>query len=124
MGTGAVYVTLAGLEDRFNALTTIETGFYFMNMALFVFNAGTLLLQTIRAPCYIWYLWLLTDVQLSVPSPSLATCSGPCQRHFCPTDCSPSFLPVSLENSDIRVRYSPLPLSSLEPSIMLFPRGM
>ncbi|PBK67190.1 hypothetical protein ARMSODRAFT_1020683 [Armillaria solidipes] len=56
MGTGAVYVTLAGLEDRFNALTTIEAGFYFINMALFVFNAGTLLLQTILYPRQAWRL--------------------------------------------------------------------
>ncbi|KAK0474111.1 voltage-dependent anion channel-domain-containing protein [Armillaria novae-zelandiae] len=49
MGTGMVYVTLAGLEDHFNALTKIETAFYFINMALFVFNTCTLLLQTIHA---------------------------------------------------------------------------
>ncbi|KAK0460049.1 voltage-dependent anion channel-domain-containing protein [Desarmillaria tabescens] len=56
MGTGAVYVTLSGLEDRFNALTTIETGFYFINMALFVVNTGTLLLQTILYPRQAWRL--------------------------------------------------------------------
>ncbi len=55
MGTGAVYVTLAGLKYHTSALTTVEIGFYFMNMILFVLNSVTLLLQAIRAsylsPC-------------------------------------------------------------------------
>ena len=47
MGTGAVYVTLAGLKNRSAALTTVETIFYFLNITLFLLNSTTLLLQAI-----------------------------------------------------------------------------
>ncbi|KAK0201519.1 voltage-dependent anion channel-domain-containing protein [Desarmillaria ectypa] len=56
MGTGAVYVTLAGVKNHSNALTTVETGFYFINMALFVLNSVTLLLQAILYPRQAWRL--------------------------------------------------------------------
>lgn len=49
MGTGAVYVVLYGLKDRSPVVATIETGFYFLNMALFLLNTTTLFLQAIRA---------------------------------------------------------------------------
>lgn len=46
MGTGAVYVTLAGLKQHpGHPLTVVETVFYFLNMALFLLNTTTLLLQ-------------------------------------------------------------------------------
>ena len=48
MGTGAVYVVLAGVEKHPSWLTTIETVFYFLNMSLFLLNVSTLLLQAIR----------------------------------------------------------------------------
>ena len=47
MGTGAVYVTLSGLEVRPDALRKAETAFYFLNMVLFLLNTSTLLLQAI-----------------------------------------------------------------------------
>lgn len=50
MGTGAVYVTLAGIKQHpGHVLTIIETIFYFLNMALFLLNTSTLLLQFISA---------------------------------------------------------------------------
>ncbi|KAK0244551.1 voltage-dependent anion channel-domain-containing protein [Armillaria nabsnona] len=56
MGTGAVYVTLAGLKYHTSALTTVEIGFYFINMILFVLNSVTLLLQAILYPRQAWRL--------------------------------------------------------------------
>ncbi|TFK40496.1 voltage-dependent anion channel [Crucibulum laeve] len=50
MGTGAVYVTLSGLENRSSALIAVETIFYFLNIALFLLNTITLLLQAILFP--------------------------------------------------------------------------
>ncbi len=48
MGTGAVYLTLTDLKaPPMKALTTIETIFYFMTIALFLLNTSTLLLQFI-----------------------------------------------------------------------------
>ncbi len=49
MGTGAVYVTLSGLKEHSSALTVVETGFYFLNITLFLLNTITLLLQAIGA---------------------------------------------------------------------------
>ncbi len=49
MGTGAVYVTLAGLKlHPGKSITIVETAFYFLNMILFLLNTSTLLLQLIR----------------------------------------------------------------------------
>jgi tellurite resistance protein TehA-like permease len=45
MGTGAVYVTMSGLKSRSPALITVETIFYFLNIALFLLNSSTLLIQ-------------------------------------------------------------------------------
>lgn len=51
MGTGAVYVTLAGLKNHpGHPLTVVETIFYFINMSLFLLNTTTLLLQFILYP--------------------------------------------------------------------------
>ncbi|KAF9019958.1 hypothetical protein BDZ89DRAFT_283291 [Hymenopellis radicata] len=50
MGTGAVYVTLSGLKQHSSALTVVETGFYFLNITLFLLNSITLLLQAIVFP--------------------------------------------------------------------------
>ncbi len=47
MGTGAVYVTMSGIKSHSQALTHVETVFYFINMALFLLNTTTLLLQAI-----------------------------------------------------------------------------
>ena len=52
MGTGAVYVTLSGIKYHSPALTHIETAFYFLNMALFIINTTTLLLQALRECIY------------------------------------------------------------------------
>ncbi|KAF7768261.1 hypothetical protein Agabi119p4_7504 [Agaricus bisporus var. burnettii] len=50
MGTSAVYVVLYGLKDRSPIVASIETVFYFLNMALFLLNITTLLLQAIFYP--------------------------------------------------------------------------
>lgn len=52
MGTGAVYVTLSGIKYHSPVLTHIETAFYFLNMALFIINTTTLLLQALRESIY------------------------------------------------------------------------
>src|SRR5229473_435538 len=49
MGTGAVYVTLAGLKGHPGPLTSIETVFFFINLSLFILNSSTLLLQALCA---------------------------------------------------------------------------
>ncbi|KAF9450552.1 hypothetical protein P691DRAFT_700995 [Macrolepiota fuliginosa MF-IS2] len=59
MGTGAVYVILHGLKDRSPVIATVETVFYFLNMALFLLNTTTLLLQAILYPRQAYR--LLTD---------------------------------------------------------------
>ncbi|KAI0271746.1 voltage-dependent anion channel-domain-containing protein [Russula aff. rugulosa BPL654] len=50
MGTGAVYVTLAGLKVHPGPLTNVETFFFFINLSLFILNSSTLLLQAILYP--------------------------------------------------------------------------
>jgi len=50
MGTGAVYVSLAGLKQHSTSLTTLETIFYFLNIAFFLFNSTTLAIQAIVYP--------------------------------------------------------------------------
>ncbi|KAL1705766.1 voltage-dependent anion channel-domain-containing protein [Schizophyllum commune] len=50
MGTGAVYVTLSGLKEHSDALTTVETVFFFLNIILFTLNCTTLLIQAIIYP--------------------------------------------------------------------------
>ncbi|KAL0960557.1 hypothetical protein HGRIS_005593 [Hohenbuehelia grisea] len=50
MGTGAVYVTLSGLQHGSPVLTAVETGFYVLNMVLFVINTTTLFLQALLYP--------------------------------------------------------------------------
>jgi len=50
MGTGAVYVVLAGLKQHSDSLTMLETFFYFLNMAFFLFNSTTLVIQAIIFP--------------------------------------------------------------------------
>jgi len=56
MGTGAVYVTLSGIKERSSTLTTIETVFYFLNMALFFLNTLTLVVQAIGGwTCHLSY---------------------------------------------------------------------
>lgn len=50
MGTGAVYVTLSGLKQHPRILTTVEIIFFFINLALFLLNSSTLLLQVILYP--------------------------------------------------------------------------
>lgn len=49
MGTGAVYVCLAGVDPTPpHGLQVIQNIFYFLNIAFFLINAITLLLQFIR----------------------------------------------------------------------------
>ncbi|EIM86418.1 uncharacterized protein STEHIDRAFT_57045 [Stereum hirsutum FP-91666 SS1] len=50
MGTGAVYVTLSGLKDHSPGITTLETIFFFINIALFLLNSTTLALQACLYP--------------------------------------------------------------------------
>ncbi|KAI0338569.1 hypothetical protein BDW22DRAFT_1432372 [Trametopsis cervina] len=56
MGTGAVYVAMSGIKSHSHALTHVETAFYFLNMALFLLNSTTLLLQAILYPRQAWRL--------------------------------------------------------------------
>jgi hypothetical protein len=49
MGTGAVYVTLAGLKGHPGPLTNVEAIFFFINLSIFILNSSTLLLQAICA---------------------------------------------------------------------------
>ncbi|KZT18856.1 hypothetical protein NEOLEDRAFT_89147 [Neolentinus lepideus HHB14362 ss-1] len=50
MGTGAVYVTMSAVKYHSRALTVVETVFFIINIALFLLNMSTLLLQTILYP--------------------------------------------------------------------------
>ncbi|KAH9987770.1 hypothetical protein BJV74DRAFT_925957 [Russula compacta] len=50
MGKGAVHVTLSGLKEHSGPLTNVETVFFFINLALFILNSSTLLLQAILYP--------------------------------------------------------------------------
>ncbi|EIM86417.1 uncharacterized protein STEHIDRAFT_121377 [Stereum hirsutum FP-91666 SS1] len=59
MGTGAVYVTMSGIKEHTPVLTHVETVFFFMNIALFLLNTSTLLLQAILYPRQAWR--LITD---------------------------------------------------------------
>ena len=46
MGTGAVYVTIAGLREHWGPkINPVETVFFFFNLVLFILNNTTLLLQ-------------------------------------------------------------------------------
>lgn len=54
MGTGAVYVTLAGLKVHPGPLTNVETIFFFINLSLFILNSSTLFLQAICAISFLW----------------------------------------------------------------------
>ncbi|KAI0700919.1 voltage-dependent anion channel-domain-containing protein [Cytidiella melzeri] len=51
MGTAAVYVTIAGLQDHYGtSVKTVETVFFFINLVLFLLNNCTLLLQLLLYP--------------------------------------------------------------------------
>ncbi|KAE9396128.1 hypothetical protein BT96DRAFT_966540 [Gymnopus androsaceus JB14] len=56
MGTGAVYVALSSVKQHPQALTVVETIFYFLNMVLFLLNVTTLLIQAILYPRQSWRL--------------------------------------------------------------------
>lgn len=60
MGTGAVYVTLSGLKEHSSALTVVETGFFFLNITLFLLNTMTLLLQAIGAVSNIFSMFFVS----------------------------------------------------------------
>ncbi|PBK76133.1 hypothetical protein ARMSODRAFT_1051781 [Armillaria solidipes] len=56
MGTGAVFVTLSGLKEHPSWLTSVETGFWSLDMAIFLFNAIILLVQAFQYPHRAWRL--------------------------------------------------------------------
>ncbi|TFK95178.1 voltage-dependent anion channel-domain-containing protein [Pterulicium gracile] len=56
MGTGAVYVTLSGLQQQSRALIIVQTVFYFLNMAIFILNSSALAIQAIAYPRRSWAL--------------------------------------------------------------------
>ena len=68
MGTGAVYATLAGIKEHNRVLTHVEIFFYFLNIALFLFNSSTLLLQAIRQ-------FSSTDFEVSISHMILKQCT-------------------------------------------------
>jgi hypothetical protein len=72
MGTGAVYVTMSGLKNHSSALTGVETFFFFLNIALFLLNTSTLLIQAIGVPrmCCLVLAVVLTRVQCTRASRS------------------------------------------------------
>jgi len=48
MGTSSVYLSLSGWEEPVRSRDMIERIFFFMTVAIFCINVGTLLLQAIR----------------------------------------------------------------------------
>lgn len=94
MGTGAVYVTLSGIKYRNHALSTLETIFYFLNIALFLLNTSTLFLQAIIYPRQA--MRLLTDSVKGVFVPlivlSFATIIIGTVNYAVPTYVSPQFI--------------------------------
>ncbi|KAG7451562.1 uncharacterized protein BT62DRAFT_883423 [Guyanagaster necrorhizus] len=56
MGTGAVFVTLSGLKEHPSWLTSVETGFWSLNMAIFLLNVVTLSIQALEFPHRAWSL--------------------------------------------------------------------
>ncbi|KAK0205201.1 voltage-dependent anion channel [Desarmillaria ectypa] len=56
MGTGAVFVTLSGLKEHPNWLTSVETGFWSLNMAIFLLNVITMSVQALEFPHRAWRL--------------------------------------------------------------------
>jgi len=74
MGTGAVYVTLSQIKEHSSALTTIETIFYFINIAFLLLNITTLVAQAILFPRQSWR--LLNDPAKSVFVPVIVLSYG------------------------------------------------
>ncbi|KAI0290293.1 voltage-dependent anion channel-domain-containing protein [Russula brevipes] len=56
MGTGAVYVTLSGLEEHPGPLTKVEAVFFCINVLLFILNSSALFLQALLYPQQSWRL--------------------------------------------------------------------
>jgi hypothetical protein len=81
MGTGAVYVTLSGIADRTPALTTVETVFYFLNMALFLLNTLTLLMQAVGELNFVRQRNFGAK-RRSLSQTGMETHAGPGQRNF------------------------------------------
>ncbi len=88
MGTGAVYVTLAGLKVHPGPLTNVETIFFFINLSLFILNSSTLLLQAI---CEMIFPLSLLTVSLraycSISTAIQAINLRPSQRPLCSSPC-------------------------------------
>jgi tellurite resistance protein TehA-like permease len=85
MGTGAVYVTLAGLKNHSPALTSVETFFFFLNMALFLLNTSTLGLQAIRKYFRAPFVWMMPSDGITVyPRQSLRLIKDPVKGVFVP----------------------------------------
>ena len=83
MGTGAVYVTLAGLKPHPGyGLTVVETVFYFLNMVLFLLNTSTLLLQMICRELLLTSIAALDVSASSLPKASQETHYGSGKRNF------------------------------------------
>jgi len=74
MGTGAVYVTLSQIKEHSQALTKVETFFYFLNIAFFLLNVTTLIAQTILFPRQSWR--LINDPSKSVFVPVIVLSYG------------------------------------------------
>ncbi|KXN82849.1 Malic acid transport protein [Leucoagaricus sp. SymC.cos] len=86
MGTGAVYVVLFGLKDRSPSVATIETVFYFLNMALFLLNTITLVFQAIRASRFLvkFRLSVTCEVCLVFPRQAYRLLTDPVKGIFVP----------------------------------------
>ena len=85
MGTGAVYVTLAGLKGHPGPLTNVEAIFFFINLTLFILNSSTLLLQAICAMIFLWACSLSHYTHIVVyPQQSMRLINDPVKGLFVP----------------------------------------
>jgi len=93
MGTGAVYVTLSSLKERAELLDEVETVFYFLNIALFLLNSTTLLMQAICAISPIFAIAsLMWHLSFSVYPKALRLLTDPGTSIFVPLIVRLSFL--------------------------------
>ncbi|KAF9013541.1 voltage-dependent anion channel-domain-containing protein [Cyathus striatus] len=94
MGTGAVYVVLSDVKAESPVREKVVVVFYFINIALFLFNTGTLLLQAIMYPrhalsqlqdpekCFFVPLIVLSFATIVIGTAQFAVPTGPLTPNF------------------------------------------
>ena len=102
MGTGAVYVTLAGLKGHPGLLTNVEIIFFFINLSLFILNSSTLLLQAICAMILplLGVLTVLLHVYCSISTTIQAINQRSSQRPLCSSPRKSSNYMLSIADSN------------------------